>query len=149
MGYRDMVGLSVDVDEAQRADWADHLHTCRLCGDWYQEQQVRDRGDDPSRFPCVHIAYRVTFECSEHDDPWDCPDCVLVYSGKFDEYGIPVRDGGPSMISIQFCPWCGVELPRSRRDQWFETLAALGYRDPEDENIPEAFQSEEWWRART
>jgi hypothetical protein len=106
--YREMLGAA--VDDLRRDEWSGHLHECRACGDWYLEQQVRDRGFDPKTFPCVHIAYHVTYECSQHDSAWDCPDRVLVYDERLEEYGLPIRDGGSSSIGIDFCPWCGLEL---------------------------------------
>ncbi len=37
-------------------------------------------------------------------------DCVIDY-WKNNIYGIPINDGGASMIVIQYCPWCGGKLP--------------------------------------
>lgn len=145
-GYRNMSGTSVDVEGQRRRDWNDHHRECHLCGAWYRAQQVRDRGADPRAFPCEHIAYHVTHACSQHDDPWACPDHVLVYDDRFDEYGIPIRDGGRSQIVIAFCPWCGLDLPQSRRERWFETLASLGYDEPWSQDIPADFKSDRWWR---
>lgn len=48
--------------------------------------------------------------CSQHDDRWECPDYTLAAFAD-GRIGIPVRDGGRSMIVISFCPWCGVKLP--------------------------------------
>jgi len=130
-----------------RDAWDDHLEECNECGDWYQGEQVRELGANPSAHPCVHLAYRVTYKCKQHDDPWECPDAVIVYSAKFCEYGIPIRDGGTSRIDITICPWCGIALPHSKRDEWFSKLEALGYEDPWSDDIPEEFQSDAWWRG--
>jgi hypothetical protein len=48
--------------------------------------------------------------CSHHgQDFWTCPDFGVV---RFESgaYGIPIRDGGLSFYSIEFCPWCGAKL---------------------------------------
>lgn len=42
-------------------------------------------------------------------------DHVIIYSEKFVEYKIPVRDGGTSGIVMRYCPWCGKKLPESTR----------------------------------
>ena len=42
-------------------------------------------------------------------------DNIVDYWNKYDEYGIPVHDGGTSMIVIEYCPWCGKKLPPSKR----------------------------------
>ena len=78
-------------------------------------QRIIERGHDPALFPCVHIAEQVTRTCEQHPDPHDCPDILIVYFSKYDEYGIPIRDGGSSIVTIHFCPWCGTKLPESKR----------------------------------
>lgn len=72
---------------------------------------------------------------------------IVVYSPKFDEYGIPIRDGGSSTVRIAYCPWCGRKLPDSRRDLWFTTLNALGFSEPFSQSIPSRFETDEWWRV--
>ena len=47
---------------------------------------------------------------------------IVKYIPKFDEYGIIVNDGGHSFIIIKYCPWCGKELPKRKRDLWFKKL---------------------------
>ena len=74
---------------------------------------------------------------------------VVYYSSKFNEYGIPVHDGengtASSYIDIQYCPWCGKKLPKSKRDEWFDTLEKRGYEDPYVEDIPPEFKTSEWY----
>lgn len=72
----------------------------------------------------------------------------VVYVPKFREYGIRVLDGGTSFIVIQFCPWCGVLLPGSLRDEWFDELERRGL-SPYGVDIPEEFVSDRWWIERT
>ena len=100
------------------------------------------------RICCDTMRVQLTHECEQHPDPFDCPDVLVVYNAKFDEYGMPIRDGGPSVMSMQFCPWCGTQLPESKRDLWFNTLAALGFDDPSEQPISDEFRSDEWWRNR-
>jgi hypothetical protein len=78
------------------------------------------------------------------EEPWDDPDVVVVYLPTFDEYGLPVRDGGTSMTVIGFCPWCGARLPQSRRDAWFDEMERLGL-DPWEDEIPAGYTSDAWW----
>jgi hypothetical protein len=88
---------------------------------------------------------QVEHRCDEHFPQSTCPDVLVAYSAKFDEYGIVVHDGGSSSVRIAFCPWCGQSLPASRRGQWFEELKRLGFDNPLDQNIPEAYLSEAWY----
>jgi hypothetical protein len=54
---------------------------------------------------CAMMRYYI-----EHEDR------VIYYWARFDEYLVPVHDGGTSGIQMKFCPWCGVRLPISKRD---------------------------------
>jgi hypothetical protein len=78
----------------------------------------------------------------------DDVDHLVQYNPVFDEYGLPVSDGGSSVVLITYCPWCGIKLPESKRDLWFEKLEELGYYDPFTQDIPEKFQSEKWYDAK-
>lgn len=71
---------------------------------------------------CTMMTDNVNHRCDMHPDPADCPDHLIYYSPRFDEYGILVHDGGSSMVGIQYCPWCGTRLPASQRDRWFDEL---------------------------
>jgi hypothetical protein len=66
------------------------------------------------------------------------------YDARFDEYYIPA--GGLEQC-LFFCPWCGVELPPSARDQWFDAVEALGL-DPWSDDLPEQFRSDAWRKAQ-
>lgn len=53
--------------------------------------------------------------CDRHPDRFECPDALLHYGTRTGEYGIIIHDGGSSVVTIQYCPWCGTKLPRSKR----------------------------------
>ncbi len=94
---------------------------------------------------CQMMRNQVEHQCDQHPNPFACPDNLIYYAPKFDEYGIIVHDGGSSFISIEFCPWCGKKLPESKRDRWFEKLEGLGFDDPFSQSIPEEYQSNAWY----
>lgn len=95
---------------------------------------------------CESMSRNVVTACRIHSNSSDCPDVVIHYSEVYDEYGVPVHDGVTSTVRIAFCPWCGAKLPESRRDEWFETLARLGFDDPAVQEIPPEFRSDAWYR---
>lgn len=82
----------------------------------------------------------------------DIENKVIYYSSRFREYGIPIKNGtekvASSYIVIQHCPWCGKELPESKRDEWFEMLEELGYDAPLEQEIPIKFQSSAWYTEK-
>ena len=88
----------------------------------------------------------VVLNCDKHTDIYSCPDVLVRYISKFDEYGIIIHDGGSAAIEIKFCPWCGHILPKSKRELWFDTLEGLGFDDPSEQDIPMDFNSDAWHR---
>ena len=78
----------------------------------------------------------------------DCPDSLVLYFPRFDEYSLPIRDGGSAAVPLRYCPWCGVRLPESKQARWFEELEARGLKYPEDaEAVPEDYWSDRWHRT--
>jgi hypothetical protein len=60
----------------------------------------------------------VSLTCEQHEDRFECADCLMHYAESTGEYGIIIHDGGSSFVTIQYCPWCGQQLsdaePRRR-----------------------------------
>jgi len=97
----------------------------------------------PQSACCPTMREQLALACPSHGDT-DCPDVLLSYSSRFDEYGLRIHDGGSSSVVISFCPWCGTRLP-SRRDEWFRRLEELGIEDPDDPAVPVEFRSGDWY----
>lgn len=81
--------------------------------------------------------------CSEMTDRLN-DETGILYIPKFREYGIRVLDGGSSFVLLRFCPWCGVEIPTSLRDEWFQTVEKLGL-EPASDDLPREFLGDGWW----
>lgn len=74
-------------------------------------------------------------------------DTPIIYSRKFDEYGLKILDGGTSAINIQYCPWCAMKLPESKRGRWFYEIEKIEIKNPwTDDKIPEKYLSDEWYK---
>jgi hypothetical protein len=95
---------------------------------------------------CERMDYDLEQQCDQHPDRYDCPDALISYTPEYREYGLIVHDGGHSTVVIEYCPWCGTQLPASLRDEWFDRLDQLGL-DPGDPSIPKPMGSDAWWRA--
>ena len=130
-----------ETDEC--SEWNSHLHDCTLCADWHLLNEVQKRGASADDYPCVHMAYHATFTCEEHPNLSECSKAAIIYNPKFDEYHIGSRGGTGDDIIIARCPWCGVKLPESKRDLWFERLEQMGI-DPWQDDVPEEFNSGAW-----
>jgi hypothetical protein len=79
-------------------------------------------------------------------DDFDNVDTPIIYSKKFDEYGLKILDGGSSSILIGHCPWCGQTLPDSKREKWFEEIEQLGI-NPWTEDVPDKYNTDEWFKG--
>jgi hypothetical protein len=76
------------------------------------------------------------------------PFLPLNYNSRFDEYSIARI--GSSVQVILFCPFCGGELPQSRRDQFFDELEAakIDFDLGDDESkLPYRFKQDLWWET--
>jgi hypothetical protein len=102
------------------------------------------RGIDPSQHCCLDMAW---FASQPVEAPGPGPNPVILYVAEWDEYRISIPREGWASTLIRFCPWCGARLPHSKEDLWRTTLAEMGY-DPSEEEIPEEFRSDQWWRER-
>jgi len=76
------------------------------------------------------------------------PNPVLNWDASFDEYRIPISYGGYWSTLIKYCPFCGSKLPDSKQELWYQTLYGMGYTDPGEQEIPKAFNTDQWWRQR-
>jgi len=71
----------------------------------------------------------------------------IVYIPKFREYGISYLDGGTSIQTIIFCPWCGVRLPESLRNKWYDIIFDELELEPDDPNIPAEYLTDKWYSS--
>jgi hypothetical protein len=66
----------------------------------------------------------------------------IYWSPLFNEYGL-ICQPSSEVLTISHCPFCGVALPPSRRDDWLQKLKATGWRTWDDP-IPARFLSPDW-----
>ncbi len=98
--------------------------------------------------------YKGQFCCFDMDSMLDNDDELynVNYSPKAREYYLKSLKG-PYCRTIEFCPWCGSELPKSLSDEWFDILEKeYGLDMPKTTNqmdkIPAEFKTDEWWKKR-
>jgi hypothetical protein len=72
----------------------------------------------------------------------------IFYNEVFREYYIK-HSNGTNIITFSYCPWCGIKLINSLRDNFFDIifdeLHLDGYDDP---RLPSEFKTDEWWKKR-
>jgi hypothetical protein len=98
------------------------------------------------------------FNCCEYlpkyfNDPRE----PLHYNSYFREYSIrkTKRRVLQRVLLLDFCPWCGSELPKSLRREYFDILRNEMHLDiyleeviNRSELIPPEFFTDEWWKKR-
>jgi hypothetical protein len=101
---------------------------------------------DFDTYCCEMMKRNVFCECNEN-----AGDKTIFYSKRFDEYMIPVSEGGLSGICIAYCPWCGQKLPESKRERWFEELDEIGIEFSlfDTEQVPPSYLSDDWWKHKS
>jgi hypothetical protein len=72
---------------------------------------------------------------------------AIGYAPRCREYYIHLATSGGVQI-MDFCPWCGCRLPLSLRDLYFDEIRKQGFEDPLDDNLPEKYKTDEWWKER-
>ena len=73
------------------------------------------------RHCCDEMRRQIAWQCADHADQFECPDALVRYSDRFDEYGLIIHDGGTSVAVISFCPWCGSKLPDEAVKDFLDT----------------------------
>jgi hypothetical protein len=101
------------------------------------------KGIDPTQHCCLDMAWFISEPVE-----WESqgPNPVILWISRWNEYRIEISRHGNSATLIYFCPWCGQRLPPSLSEEWYQTLRAMGYDDPGEQDIPQEFESDAWWR---
>ncbi|HZV68682.1 MAG TPA: hypothetical protein VFG10_04030 [Saprospiraceae bacterium] len=134
----------IDTTTPEFEEYIDAIHSNRECSDWYMTSTLQERKFDYTKHCCLMMALQIS-QPNTMPDGKDDHDIIMNYNEIFDEYGIPIYDGGTSVLQIMYCPWCGNKLPVSKRDQWFEKFGELAYED-DNSKIPDQYRSDQWWR---
>ena len=78
----------------------------------------------------------------------------ISYSPVVREYYIKLR-GSLAVQGISYCPWCGIQLPKKLRTEYFDTLEKeYDIKDYEidikrrSKKFPKEFKSDLWWKER-
>jgi hypothetical protein len=56
-------------------------------------------------------------------------------------------------LAIQYCPWCGKELPKNLLKKYYEILEKeynieFPHQEENKSNFPEEFKTDLWWKKR-
>lgn len=102
--------LPLDKKEWDTQEYDDYIiaiNESKECSDWYLKSEMDKQRFDYSNFCCLELAKHISDGISDNGETiYDDVDIILR---KWDDgtVGIPIHDGGESMIEINYCPFCG------------------------------------------
>ena len=73
-------------------------------------QEMDKKGFDYSRFCCLEIAKHISDRISDNGEIIYGNLDIILRKWNDGTIGIPIHDGGTSMIEISFCPFCGSNI---------------------------------------
>ena len=77
---------------------------------WVLIQEMEKDGFDYSSYCCVTMAHHIYDSIDDDGEiKYDDHD-IIINKWKDGTFGIPIHDGGSSIVKINFCPWCGENL---------------------------------------
>lgn len=104
-------------------------------------QELLESEEDKGGFCCVTM-----MECTDENDQ----DSTIRYTATDRHYALLRFDR--SAGAIEFCPWCGSQLPPDLSNIKFKILQEeYGIEDPYNDDrdkLPPEFETDEWWRKR-
>jgi hypothetical protein len=102
------------TEDAMRSEeyeaYSDAVLEDEACYNWATAEKLKSKRFDYEAYCCLVMADNVYSSLSEDGETkYDDPSVII---NKWDEglYGIPIHDGGATMVMINYCPWCGKKL---------------------------------------
>ena len=82
--------------------------------DWVLVQKFEKHGFDYHEFCCLEMSDKIFQSKHKNGDIKYGDVDVIINHWKDGTFGIPIHDGGSSLIQINFCPWCGTNLKKQQ-----------------------------------
>jgi hypothetical protein len=93
--------------------YANALNDNKSFYEWTLKEKLTQSEFEYKKYCCLKMADNI-FESYDKNGniEYDNPD-VIINEWEDGSIGIPIHDGGSSIIEIEFCPWCGTELKKA------------------------------------
>jgi hypothetical protein len=83
--------------------------------------------------------------CDGMREVLETEESALEYQPAVRDYTIAYTDGA-SVQRIDYCPFCGTQLPASLYDERIARLEEMGV-EPFSDDVPPEYRDDRWWRA--
>ncbi|MEZ4797340.1 MAG: hypothetical protein R2785_09230 [Flavobacteriaceae bacterium] len=105
--------LSLDVWQSEEYNnYIQASHENQDFQDWILIQKFEQNRFDYYKFCCLKMSDNIFESIDENGEIKYGNVDVIINKLKDGTYGIPIHDGGSSIIEINFCPWCGTNLKK-------------------------------------
>lgn len=84
--------------------------------------------------------------CDEMNFFLDEKKVKINYNSSHRKYYIYASNSAIQLIN--YCPWCGSKLPSALSEKWYNELEAKGFEDPFEDEIPNEYKTDAWWKGR-
>lgn len=101
-----------ETDSEDYEQYIEALNSNKELYEWTLKKKFEEAEFEYKTYCCMQMADSVYDSLNEKGEiKYDDVDVVM---NKWNDgtYGIPIHDGGTSVIVINFCPWCGEKLKK-------------------------------------
>lgn len=101
-----------EVNSEEYEAYIDAIHEDEACYNWATAEKLKAQGFDYESYCCLMLADKVYQSLDEEGETKYMDVDVIINKWDRGLYGIPIHDGGTSMVVINYCPWCGTKLSK-------------------------------------
>jgi hypothetical protein len=109
--YKKFSSGNLDKEAWQTQEYSNYLGAMdnEEIEEWYLRHRIKKSKVKVGRHCCTKMTFYLTYDKLKRQIN---PDAIIRFWKKKKIYGIPVHDGGSSIIRIDFCPWCSTKLTK-------------------------------------
>lgn len=93
--------------------YVDLIHEDKEFYNWVLQHDLEEKGFDYEDYCCLVLANHVSNSLDEDENIKNNDHDVIINKWKNGTFGIPIHDGGSSVVKINFCPWCGENIKKN------------------------------------
>lgn len=99
-----------NLDMSDFSEYTEAMQENKEFQNWAVKSNLETAGFDYSNYCCITMANHIFLSYDDNGEIDYGNHDVIMHKWEDGTYGIPVQDGGGSVVKINFCPWCGSNL---------------------------------------
>jgi len=93
--------------------YIDLIYSSQELCNWVLQYDMEEKGFEYKEYCCLVMAKHVSDSLDENQEIQHDNHDVIMNKWKDGTFGIPIHDGGSSVVEINFCPWCGENIKKN------------------------------------